>query len=297
MEPSGLLLLDKDPGWTSHDVVNKVRRLLGTRRVGHCGTLDPAATGLLVLCLGQATRLVEYLGGCDKDYTATVVLGVLTDSYDATGEVVETRPAGHLTQPAVEAVLPLFRGAIDQVPPMASAKKIDGQTLHRLHRQGRVVERAAAPVHISRLDLTRFEAGEQAQVGFEITCGAGTYIRSLAHDLGLALGVGGHLATLRRTRVGEFQVTEAVRIEALEDLAPAARLARLLPPERSVAHLPSIHLRDEDLLALRQGKRLPPASFEGELPAAGPVAVFGGDRLLAIGEPREGELQPRKVLV
>ena len=188
---------------TSHDVVGVARKLFRTKRVGHTGTLDPDATGVLVLCLGNATRLAEYLSAARKHYVADVVFGIETDSQDASGQVVAERDAAHLTQADVNAILPAFRGAIQQVPPMVSALHHEGQRLYDLARQGIMVERAARAVQIDELELTASIPGAHPTARLEITCSTGTYIRSLAADIGAAAGVGGMMQTLRRTWVGE----------------------------------------------------------------------------------------------
>ncbi|NUQ00232.1 MAG: tRNA pseudouridine(55) synthase TruB, partial [Armatimonadetes bacterium] len=225
---------------TSHDCVSAVRRLYGLRRVGHAGTLDPAATGVLVLCLGRATRLLEYLTGGQKSYHGEVVFGVTTDSYDADGAVLAERDAGHLTREAIEAALPALTGEIQQQPPMVSAKKVGGRKLVDLHRRGQSLEVQAVPVTVYRLTLTSFTPGTHPRASLEVDCGAGTYIRSLAHDLGAALGVGAHLAALVRTRVGAHDLAQAVTIAELGELSPEARRTRLLPPEAAVAALPRV---------------------------------------------------------
>ena len=200
---NGIVVVDKPAGMTSHDVVGVARKLFRTKRVGHTGTLDPDATGVLVLCLGNATRLAEYLSAARKHYVADVVFGVETDSQDASGQVVAERDAAHLTQADVSAILPAFRGAIQQVPPMVSALHHEGQRLYDLARQGIVVERAARAVQIDELELTVWTPGVHPTARLEITCSTGTYIRSLAADIGAAAGVGGMMQTLRRTWVGE----------------------------------------------------------------------------------------------
>lgn len=295
----GLLVLDKPPGPTSHDAVAAVRRLFGTRKVGHAGTLDPAASGVLVLALGQATRLLEYVTGCDKAYTGEVVLGVTTDSYDDHGAVVARHDASGLTEAEVERALATFRGALRQVPPMASAKKVDGQRLHELHRAGRTIEREPVPVTVHALTLTGFEPGAEAVASIACEVSAGTYIRSLAHDLGQALGVGGHLRGLRRTRVGPHTAADAVSLDTLEAMAPEERWRLLAPAGAAVAHLPRVVVRPAALRDLIHGRRVAAAHLAGPWPADdGPVAVLDpAGQLLAIGERRDQDLQPRKVLV
>ncbi|MCC7493855.1 MAG: tRNA pseudouridine(55) synthase TruB [Fimbriimonadaceae bacterium] len=291
-------MVDKPVGWTSHDVVGKVRRLFDTQRVGHAGTLDPPASGVLVLCLGSSTRLLEYLTGCDKAYRGEVVLGAVTDTYDDAGTVLETAAASALTADQVAAALATFVGTIGQIPPMVSAKKVGGRPLHQLARQGKVIERAACQVQIHEARLTSFTPGELAVAAIEVVCGPGTYIRSLAHDLGLMLGVGGHLRKLCRTRVGDHRLDEAHSLSELGELAPPERCQRLLGPQRAVAHLPQVIVAAAGLLPLRQGKVLGPELLLAAPPEQGPLALLSADgELLAIAAPVPGGVHPEKVLV
>jgi tRNA pseudouridine55 synthase len=200
---------------TSHDAINRLRRLYGTRRVGHTGTLDPQATGVLVVCLEQATRIVEYLTAARKEYIAGVVFGLTTDTEDITGQTLAEKDAGALTGSGVQAVLPRFRGTILQVPPMVSAIHHKGKRLYELARQGIAVERQARPVEVYRLDLIEFHPGARATASLQVECSTGTYIRTLAADIGMALGVGGAMTSLTRTRVGTFTLAEAFTLEEL----------------------------------------------------------------------------------
>ena len=212
----GIVLIDKQPDWTSHDVVAKLRRLLSERRIGHAGTLDPMATGLLTIFVGRATRAVEFAEAQEKTYIARLRLGVTTDTQDSTGRVLRVCEA-RVSQAALEAVLPQFSGEILQVPPMYSAIKVDGQRLYKLARQGVEVERKARPVTIYRLVVLGEVDGE---FDLEIVCSKGTYIRTLCHDIGQALGCGGVMSALRRTQVGAFSVADAygiAEVEAAED--------------------------------------------------------------------------------
>ena len=215
ISPTGLLVIDKPGGITSHDVVQRVRRALHIKQVGHTGTLDPMATGVLVICVGVATRVSEYLLGHDKAYRATIRLGVETDTYDAIGQVVATQPVD-LQRAGIEAALAQFVGAIQQVPPMHSALKRDGQKLYELARAGIEVERAPRPVIMHAIDLIDYQAPD---VTIDVRCSAGTYIRSLAHDLGAALGTGAHLIGLRRTVVGPFRLDQAIGLAEFEAAA------------------------------------------------------------------------------
>ena len=254
----GLLNIDKPDGLTSHDVVARVRRLAGMRRVGHSGTLDPAATGVLVVCLGKATRLVEYLVGRKKIYRGTVTLGQETTTYDAEGEIVSEKPVPELTREMIDTALESFRGDILQVPPMVSAIKKDGQPLYKLAREGKVVERKARPVTVYNLVIIDVRLPD---IDLEIECSAGTYIRSIAHDLGAALGCVGHLSHLRRTAVGEFSVERAVQ---LADLTPENIQTHLLPLDRAVNHLPRVNLNDQQTIDLCNGKLIEREEVEVE---------------------------------
>jgi len=238
--PDGILVVDKPPGWTSHDVVACARRLCATRRVGHAGTLDPMATGVLVLGVGRATRLLTFLVGCDKDYTATVRLGQATLTDDAEGEVTATVGASGIGRPAVVAAAGLLTGAIEQVPSAVSAIKVQGERSYHRVRSGRAVELPARPVTVSRFVVGDTRAADAEgipvlDVDIEVTVSSGTYVRALARDLGAALGCGGHLTALRRTRVGGFHLDDAHPLADLEarqgermpvtPLADAARAA------------------------------------------------------------------------
>jgi tRNA pseudouridine55 synthase len=211
----GILIIDKPSGLTSHDVVNRVRRTTKVRQVGHAGTLDPLATGVLVVCLGQATRVSEYLLGHDKSYRATIRLGVETNTYDADGKVVATRDV-NVDRVAVEQALTRFIGEIQQVPPMYSAIKREGQKLYELARQGIEIEREARSVIIHSIKLRSYQA---PNVTIDVRCSAGTYIRSIAHDLGELLGTGGHLIELRRTAAGPFTIEHAITLDTFEAVA------------------------------------------------------------------------------
>lgn len=291
---AGVLVLDKPKGLTSHDVVAEVRRLTGERRVGHAGTLDPLATGVLVVCLGPATRLAEYLAEGRKTYRATIHLGITTETWDAEGRVVEERPCAHLTREAVEQALEGFRGAIWQVPPMYAALKRDGQPLYRLARQGVEVERAPRQVHIDDLRLL---AWQPPRITIELTCSKGTYVRSLAHELGQRLGVGGHLAELVRLAVGPFRQEDAISLERFRALCVAGEWrAVVLSPEAALGHLPRLTLEADAARRLIWGQALalPPGREDG------PHAAYDGSgRLLGIVRyrPSQGVWQPEKVLV
>ena len=231
MTLDGILNVNKPPGWTSFDVVAFVRRHSGVRRVGHAGTLDPAAEGVLLVCLGQATRVAEYVLGVRKSYRARVRMGITTDTYDADGAVVGTSDASSITRGAVEQALGSFRGVIGQRPPMYSALKREGEPLYKHARAGREVEREARSVEVYRLDLVEFAP---PAVTLEVDCGRGFYVRSLAHDLGERLGCGAHLERLVRTGVGPFGVESAVDIETLREAFDDGTWGSLVSPTDSV---------------------------------------------------------------
>lgn len=250
----GLLNVNKPAGPTSHDIVARVRRGTGVRKIGHAGTLDPMATGVLVLCLGAATRLSEYVMASRKVYRAQVRFGVETDTYDAEGTVVASRPVS-LTRAAVEAALDPFRGEIEQVPPMYSAIQQGGRRLYDLARAGQDVPREARPVTIERLELL---AWDPPLATLEVACSPGTYIRSLAHDLGQALGAGAHLAALERVTSGRFTIETAVAWDALEAAMADGTWARwLLPADCAVADLLALQLDSAQSDAVRRGQRIP----------------------------------------
>lgn len=300
----GGLLIDKPQGITSHDVVARVRRLLRIKRVGHTGTLDPMATGLLVLLLGRATRFSQFLLPCDKEYVAGVQLGIATDTYDATGtpgpgNFGATRAPEDVTIAEVESALDRFRGEIEQTPPMFSAKKRAGIPLYRLARKGVEVERPAVRVTIRELELQRIEHVSVAPLlRVRVRCSSGTYIRSLAHDLGLALGCGAHLASLRRTSAGGFNVSAACSLDEFESLAGAHDVASCLVPFRELlGGMPAIVIAGDQLHRVMHGASIKSAAVslrEGELCQI----LDGGGRLLAIafrGEEKR-ELMPRVVM-
>lgn len=212
----GVVNVYKPMGPTSHDIVDRMRRLFGQKRVGHAGTLDPMATGVLVVCLGKATRIVEYLTDSVKEYHATMVLGVRTDSQDATGVVISESDASQITPEAFSSILARFRGSIEQVPPMISALKHEGKPLYKHAREGRTIERPARQVTVHSIHTTGFRPGDRAEVDLVVVCSSGTYIRTLCADIGEALGCGGMMSRLERTRVGGFDVSKSA---TLDDLA------------------------------------------------------------------------------
>ena len=284
---TGILNVDKPLELTSHDVVSRVRRVAGTRRVGHAGTLDPLATGVLVVAVGPATRLLEYVVGQRKLYEASVRLGQTTTTYDAEGAIVEEQPV-RVEREDVEQALEQFRGAIEQVPPMYSAVKVGGRPLYDLARQGVEVEREAREVTIYRLVLERWQP---PFVDLHIACSAGTYIRSLAHDLGQALGCGAYLAGLRRSAVGPFTTDTAVPLDAL---TPENLERHLQPLDSAVAHLPRLDLSAAEARALANGQRL---ARQATQPTADLVRAYDADGRFIGVIAREGtQWQPKKIL-
>lgn len=282
--PSGLVVVDKPGGMTSHAVVARVRRTLGTRKVGHAGTLDPMATGVLVLGVERATRLLGHLMLTEKAYSATVRLGAATTTDDAEGEVTATTDASHLTEAQVHEALARFEGEIDQVPSTVSAIKVDGKRAYALARAGEEVELKARRVTIHEIDADGFRAGGGfLDLDIRVRCSSGTYIRAIARDLGATLGVGGHLTALRRTAVGPFTLDGANT--DLDELAvtPLAVAAR--------ASFPSLDLDEEQAQAVRYGRPL-------ALPIDGLTGVFAPDgEFLALYQPNGGTAKPAAVFV
>jgi tRNA pseudouridine55 synthase len=282
---SGLLLVDKPQGVTSHDVVARARRLLGTRKVGHAGTLDPMATGLLLLGVDSATRLLTYLVGLDKEYIATIRLGIATDTDDAEGEIVATRDASGVTDAAIAAGIGELTGAIEQVPSTYSAIKVAGRRAYDRARSGEQVELTARPVTIHAFELLASRRdGDAVDLDVRVACSSGTYIRALARDLGAGLGVGGHLTALRRTRVGPFAVADAVQLPDPRE-HPDAVAPDLLEPAAVAAQLFSVVRLDADQTRdLAHGKRVELDEPDTDLAAA----LTPDGRLAALVELRRG---------
>jgi len=278
----GILLVDKGGGWTSHDIVARVRRLAGLRRVGHAGTLDPMATGLLVVGLGSATRLLTYLVGLDKEYLATIRLGASTPSDDADTPVDRIADPGRLaaiSEARLHAAIEPLRGDIRQVPSTVSAIKVDGRRAYARARAGEPVQLGSRAVTVSTFEVLTTRHGEFLDLDVRIECSTGTYVRALARDLGRALGVGGHLTALRRTRVGPFRIEEARELESIDiqrdSLHPATVARRLFPV---------IELSEEQTTDLGHGKRL-----NVTIPDGGPVAAIApGGRLVGLVTVTEG---------
>lgn len=283
----GFLLIDKPANISSHDVIRQLRRVTGVRRIGHAGTLDPLATGLLVVAVGRAARLLEYAQGLPKRYRAVVRLGQSTLSYDAETEVVVERPFTHITPRQIEDALAHFRGDILQKPPAYSAIKRDGQPLYKLARKGEDVTVEPRPVTIYELSLLETRLPELV---LDVQCGSGTYIRSLAHDLGEALGCGGHLTALRRTAVGDFWVDRAVPLAAF---TAETWQTHLLPLDTAVSHLPRFETTPEEAASLLLGQAIPQST---QL-ATGQIArAYSADgRFLGIVTAKEDQWKPKKM--
>jgi len=256
----GLVVVDKPAGMTSHDVVGRCRRIFGTRKVGHAGTLDPMATGVLVIGIERATKLLGLLTATDKSYAGTIRLGQTTSTDDAEGEVLQSIPADHVTEAELESAVATLRGDIDQVPSSVSAIKVDGQRAYQLAREGKPIELASRRLRIARFDVREVRRdGPFVDVDVEVDCSSGTYIRALARDVGAALGVGGHLTALRRTRVGNFGLDEA---RTLDELADAPALSYSLD-EACTRGFPRRELSAEEVEHARHGRVLKPAGIEG----------------------------------
>jgi tRNA pseudouridine55 synthase len=284
------LLLDKPVGLSSNAALGRAKRLLGIRKAGHTGTLDPMASGLLVLCFGEATKVAGFLLDGDKTYLAEVRLGISTETDDAEGEMVERRPVPELSDEDLERVLAGFRGAIEQVPPMYSALKRDGQRLYQLARRGEVVDRPPRAVTIHELILL---ARDGEHLSLRVRCSKGTYIRSLARDLGEELGCGAHMSALRRTRSDPFDLDDAIELAALEALESEAARGRLLPPDTALQHLPAVQLESEDTERLLMGQRL--SGLPGET-VEGLARIYGHQGFLGIGEADgRGGLKPKRL--
>ncbi len=288
---SGLVIVDKPSGWTSHDVVARIRRLAGTRRVGHAGTLDPMATGVLVVGVGKATRLLGYLAMAEKAYTGTVRLGTATSTDDAEGEIVSAASPGHLTDDEIRAAAAALTGEICQLPPQVSAVKVAGVRAYRMARAGREAPVRPRAVTVRTFDLTAIRRGGPADLidaDVSVACSSGTYIRALARDLGAALGVGGHLIALRRTRAGRYDVAGA------RTLAELAASFTVLPlADAATAEFPRRDVTTREAERVAHGAPLPVTGL-----APGPVAVIGpGGQLIALVVDEGDQARPVAVFV
>lgn len=303
----GVLIVDKPAGLTSHDVVGRTRHILHERRIGHTGTLDPFATGVLVLLLGKATRLAQFLSGVDKEYEAIIRLGYSTDTGDRTGSPLPgaaPRP-GNWTEEEIEATLRSFHGEIDQVPPMYSAKKVEGRKLYELARRGESIERQ--PIHVCITDFAAIKPEGQLikdnldgtfDFHARVACSSGTYVRTLAEDFGKRLSVGAHLAELRRTRVGDFDIAQAVTLDELKVHFAEGSLGEVvLPLNAALSGLPFVHLSDEDVRRANHGREVTVA--EPEWADGENVKMCdAGEQLIAVGQydANARRLHPRVVL-
>lgn len=285
----GILNLLKPPGMTSHDVVNVVRRVLGVKKVGHTGTLDPGVAGVLPICVGRATRLAEFIAGEDKAYRAEITFGVTTDTQDSFGAVLTEADASHIGRGDIAYAITKFQGQIMQVPPMVSAVKVDGKRLYELAREGVEVEREARPVTIHRLQLLDFRPGARPVAFVDVTCSKGTYIRTLAYDLGQALGVGAHMSYLVRTRSGPFVLEEAATLEEL-----AAGRAAMLSPATALGAMPRATVPAAAAERLKHG--VAPLIKVTEPPGATIALLDQAGELLALAEAAErGSIKLLKV--
>ncbi|KXZ68450.1 tRNA pseudouridine(55) synthase TruB [Acinetobacter venetianus] len=286
---SGVFLLNKPLGLSSNSALQKVRRLFNAQKAGHTGALDPLATGLLPICLGEATKFSHYLLDSTKRYQTTVKLGQTTSTGDVEGDVLQERVVPTLNQEKIEAVLEQFRGDIQQVPPMYSALKRDGRPLYELARKGIEIEREARPVTIYELKLIEFSEDD---LTLDVTCSKGTYIRVLGEDIGEALGCGGHLTKLHRTQTGHFEIDPSYTIEYLESLSQEQRDALLLPVFSPVAHFPRVQLPEGREKYFGNGQE---SNIDHE--AVAEVLVFDGERCLGLAEITDKKrLVPKRLL-
>lgn len=292
---NGILVIDKPAGWTSHDVVNKARRILQEKRIGHTGTLDPLATGVLVLCIGKATRLVRYLESDDKAYTAQLKLGITTDTLDSEGKVLDTREYTPPSPERIKEALAGFQGAISQRPPAFSALKVSGVPSYRLARQGTPPKHGERAVTILSIDLLEYR---DPLVEFNVQCSKGTYVRTLCADIGERLGTGAHLTSLIRTRAGRFGLAQAISLERLAEMAAGGNGgSALISPDEALHRLRSVTVDRAEADRIAHGRSL---EIPAGLPEGGsdPVRILGLDgQLLAVARIHDRFLQPETVLI
>ncbi len=299
----GFINLQKLADWTSHDCVAKVRRILQTKKVGHGGTLDPAAVGVLPIAIGKATRLLQYLPA-GKAYRAIVRLGIETTTDDLTGEIIYSQPALDVTIDRIRSIIPEFIGQIEQIPPMYSAIQVDGKRLYKLARAGEVIDVPSRMVQIDKIEILNWTPGDFPEVELQIACGGGTYIRSIARDLGEKLGTKGVLAFLERNASCGLELANSITLAELERQQQAG-IFTPIPAERGLAHLPTANLATDKLVKFwGQGKRLPVGDLTlapADLEAIGHVKVMGENRCLGVGEIRSIDgiqlLVPQTVLL
>ncbi|MGI9345034.1 MAG: tRNA pseudouridine(55) synthase TruB [Gammaproteobacteria bacterium] len=287
---SGILLLNKSTGLTSNRALYDVKRLYSERKVGHSGSLDPIATGMLVCCLGEATKFCSWLLNADKTYQTRLILGKRTDTGDAEGTVISERPV-KVTRDQLEAAVETFRGTIEQIPPMYSAIKYQGQALYKLARQGKTVERQPRTVHITDLKIDTFSA---PALDLSISCSKGFYVRSLADDLGELLGCGAHVSQLHRVQVAPFESHQMLQVSELEALSETERLQRLLPADSHLKDMPQLDVMPPVAERLQTGNMVP---LRQEV-QPGWVRLYCNEQLLGLGEvgPRKNMLIPRKIM-
>lgn len=299
-ELEGILAVHKPAGWTSHDVVAKVRGIVRMKRIGHTGTLDPEVTGVLPLCLGRATRVVEYMQELPKEYHAVLRLGYATDTEDITGTVTETAEHVQVTRAEAEAALGAFAGPISQVPPMYSAVKINGKRLYELAREGKNVERKSRTVTVHEIEMTGFDTGgPYPEISFRVLCSKGTYIRTLCVDIGRKLGIPSVMVRLTRTMSAGIPAADCLTLEEIERLMEEGRLAsRLIPIDRAIAHLPAHTVSDEKADAALKGQRLSARAVEPRVEGDTPIRLYDSrDTFLGIYKRQEetGAIVPVKV--
>lgn len=289
----GIFNIHKPTGMTSHDVVAKVRKILKQKRVGHAGTLDPAASGVLPICVGQGTRVAEYLSESGKEYQATIVFGRETDTYDQEGEVIRTANTDDLELASIEQVLTRFRGKQMQIPPRYSAIKIQGQAAYKRTRAGEEIALEARPIEITRLEIVDWH---NPILVLNVTCSKGTYIRSLAYDLGRALGCGAHLGGLVRTRSGPFRLEESITLEELVSASERGEVASYVQPsDRALEHYPALHLNEEEAARVLHGNAFTGANTDAANSIARVYNAAGDFIAIATWEAEPGKWQPKKV--
>jgi tRNA pseudouridine55 synthase len=300
---NGVLVLHKAPGMTSNHALQKAKHLFSAHKAGHTGSLDPFATGVLPLCFGEATKFSQFLLDADKHYRSTFRLGVATSTADIEGEVISSTSAAHLSRDQIEAALDQFRGAILQVPPMVSALKVNGQPLYKLARSGRVIERQPRPVTVHHLNVLAVRLGDAAEVDVDIHCSKGTYIRSIASDLGDALGVGGHVAVLHRSQAGAFREEQSVNLEQLLDAwgqgGPEVLDDFLLPIDAALEQIPQIQLDETSCIYFTQGQAVMDMRVYRLGNQGDTVRVCRDNGVfLGLGEiTDDGRIRPRRVVV
>ncbi|MGI9056057.1 MAG: tRNA pseudouridine(55) synthase TruB [Pyrinomonadaceae bacterium] len=299
----GILIIDKPEGWTSHDVVGKMRKILKIKRIGHTGTLDPFATGVLVILVGKATRLAQFLDKDKKSYEAEIAFGFETDTGDRTGSAkCKVQSAKSVSVEDVEKILPEFRGEILQTPPMYSAKKIEGKKLYELARKGIEIERQPVKVKIYDLEIIKDTQNSKLKTQnfvLRVACSAGTYIRTLAEDIGRRLETGAHLAELRRTRAGKFDLSKAVTLEELDKIVTENRLNKItISMNEAISHLPQFVLSEEEIMKTRNGLRLKKENFDAN-DGENVRMIDENENLLAVGifDKTEKTVQPKIVLM